>query len=89
MDTAADTSTATHLITVTVNEIPVQMKGPKATGLEIKQAAIEEGVEIQLDFVLSVELGPRQTRIIGDADEVVIHPHARFVAVPPDDNSQE
>ena len=32
----------------------------------IKQAAIDGGIAVQLDFILSLETGPGQTRIIGD-----------------------
>jgi hypothetical protein len=76
-----------HLVTVTVNEQPVELAGPKATGLEIKQAAIAQGVKIELSFVLSEELPNRKTRVVGDTDEVTITKHSRFVAVAPDDNS--
>jgi hypothetical protein len=76
-----------HLVTVTVNEKPVELEGPKATGLEIKQAAIAQGVKIEVSFVLSEELPNRRTRIVGDSDEVTINKHSRFVAVAPDDNS--
>ena len=76
-----------HLVTVAVNERPVELEGPKATGLEIKQAAIAQGVKIEVSFVLSEELPNRRTRIVGDTDEVTINKHSRFVAVAPDDNS--
>jgi len=39
-------------LTIKVNDNPVKMGKPKATVLEIKQAAIAQGVNIQLDFVL-------------------------------------
>jgi hypothetical protein len=76
-----------HVITVTVNEKPVEIEGPKATGLEIKQAAIAQGVKIELSFVLSEELPNRKTRIVGDTDVVTVTKHSRFIAVAPDDNS--
>jgi len=76
-----------HLVTITVNEKPVEIEGPKATGLEIKQAAIAQGVKIELSFVLSEELPNRKTRIVGDTDIVTVTKHSRFVAVAPDDNS--
>ena len=76
-----------HLITVTVNNHAVEVAGPKATGLEIKQAAIARGLRIELSFVLSEELPDRHTRIVGDTDVVTITKHSRFIAVAPDDNS--
>jgi hypothetical protein len=44
-------------------------------------------VSIQLDFVLSEEIGDRRTKVIGDKDEITVHPHSKFIAVAPDDNS--
>lgn len=75
-----------HTVVVHVNERPVTVT-QHATGLAIKQAAIAQGVPIQLDFVLSQELNDRRTKIIGDADTLTVNEHARFVAVAPDDNS--
>jgi len=76
-----------HLVTITVNEKPVELEGPKASGLEVKQAAIAQGVRIELSFVLSEELPNRRTRIVGDTDVVTITKHSRFIAVAPGDNS--
>lgn len=73
-------------VVIHVNERPVTV-AHRVTGLEIKQAAISQGVPIQLDFVLSQELNDRRTKIIGDTDEVSVNEHSRFVAVAPDDNS--
>ena len=56
-------------------------------GLEIKQAAIHAGVAIQLDFVLSLEVGPGQTRIIGDRDRVRVKSGQQYLAIADDDNS--
>ncbi len=76
-----------HLVTIAVNDQPVEIRGPRATGLEIKQSAITQGVRIELSFVLSEELPNRRTRIVGDTDVVIVTKHSRFVAVAPDDNS--
>jgi hypothetical protein len=76
-----------HVVTITVNEKPVEIQGPKATGLEIKQAAIAQGLKIEISFVLSEELPNRRTRIVGDTDVVTVTKHSRFSAVAPDDNS--
>ncbi len=51
------------------------------------QAAIAQGVKIELSFVLSEELPNRKTRIVGDTDVVTVTKHSPFIAVAPDDNS--
>ena len=57
------------------------------TGLEIKQAAIAQGVPIQLDFQLA-EIRPNgEHQIIGDGDVVTVTRHSKFVATAADDNS--
>jgi Multiubiquitin len=76
-----------HQVEILVNERMVKIEGPRATGLQIKQAAIAHGVPIQLDFVLSEELGERKSRVVGDHQEVAVTDHSRFIAVAPDDNS--
>jgi hypothetical protein len=74
-------------VTILVNESPVTMSDKKTTGKGIKEAAIQQGVKIQLDFVLSVELNDRRSKVVGDNDAVELHKHERFLAVAPDDNS--
>lgn len=76
-----------HEIEISVNGRTVRVLGPKTNGLAIKKAAIAQGVGIQLDFVLSEEIGERRTKVIGDTDDVTVHPHSKFIAVAPDDNS--
>ncbi len=77
----------THLVTISVNERPVVVPGPTATGLQIKQAAIDQGVPIQLSFVLSEEKPNHRTEIVGDSDVVSVTKNSRFLAIPHDDNS--
>ncbi len=89
-ETATSQTTAPErhrLIEITVNKHPVEVEEKVLTGLEIKEAAIAQGVSIQLDFVLSEHLGHGQTRIVGDNDEVKVHEHSKFTAVAGDDNS--
>lgn len=74
-------------IEVLVNEKPVILEERAQTGVSIKQAAIAQGVSIQLDFVLSIERGGGKTELIGDNDHIKVHPHDRFLAIPNDDNS--
>ena len=79
--------TGAHAVVLVVNEQSVHMHGKAATGAEIKQAAIAQGVAIQQNFVLQEELPNGTSRIIGDADEVRLREHLRFTAIAPDDNS--
>jgi hypothetical protein len=74
-------------ITIFVNEKPVTLDELKQTGMSIKRAAIAQGVQIQPDFVLSVERGGGKTDLIGDNQPVQVHKSERFLAIPNDDNS--
>lgn len=74
-------------VVIHVNRKPVKMAGAVHTGLEIKQAAIAQGVRIQLDFVLSEELAHGQMRIVGDNERVKLSNKSRFDAIPNDDHS--
>ena len=74
-------------IDVVVNDKPITLIGNRHTGVSIKEAAIDAGVPIDADFVLSLEYGNRQTKIIDDLETIEIDCDARIVAVPDDDNS--
>ena len=76
-----------HLVDIVVNTKSVDIPGPKATGLQIKEAAIAQGVQIQLSFQLSEKLDNHRTKVIGDTDTVSLHEGQVFVAVADDDNS--
>jgi hypothetical protein len=76
-----------QLVEIVVNNRPVRIKGPTATGLQIKEAAVAQGVKIELSFQLSEKLGDHKTKVIGDAETVTLHEGAVFVAVADDDNS--
>lgn len=75
------------VIHIVVNEKPVEVRGKDQTGLSVKQAAIAQGVQIQLDFVLSIERGGGKTDLIGDEEPVKVKDGDRFLAIPNDDNS--
>jgi hypothetical protein len=80
-------STVKHrTVEVSVNGQPVRLPEREMTGLEIKQAAIAQGVAIGENFQLSVKRGHRY-QVVGDADLVRVRPHGEFVCVAPDDNS--
>lgn len=76
-----------HPVTVHVNERPVQLPTNTDTGLEIKRAAIAQGVKIESDFILVEELGGDRTKNIGDSDVVHVTDRSRFLANSGDDNS--
>ncbi len=67
--------------------MPVKLRGRSATGMEIKQAAIKQGVLIQPNFILQEELPNGTSRVVGDNDHVHLQEHLRFTAIAPDDNS--
>lgn len=71
---------------IQVNSQNVTMRERKATGAEIKAAAIAQHVAIEPGFVLSVKRGNRY-RIVGDDDRVTLHQGLDFIATHADDNS--
>ena len=75
------------VIRILVNNQPVELHERRVTGLVIKQTAIDQGVRIEIDFVLFMERGNGQRQVIGDNDKVRVHPGSRFEAIPHDDNS--
>lgn len=83
---ATDLEVHHRTVEITVNKKEVRMDVHRATGLQIKEAAIAQGVQIELDFQLALVHG-HERRIIGDADTVELHKHEKFVATASDDNS--
>jgi hypothetical protein len=71
-----------HSIMIFVNGEQVELDRKTATGLEIKRAAIEQGVPIEIAFALYEELPEGKFRVIGDLDEVHLRESLRFVADP-------
>lgn len=76
-----------HPIEVMVNFKPVRLTERRLTGLAIKQTAIDQGVQIQQDFVLFELLAHDRRELIRDNETVEVRPGERFEAVPGDDNS--
>ena len=74
-------------VTIEVNDHKVEMPVVPATGLEIKKAAIKQEVNIQLNFVLQVQLPNGSIKVVGDNDKVALTEHLAFTAIAPDDNS--
>ena len=74
-------------VTIEVNDHKVEMPAGPATGLEIKEAAIKQDVNIALNFVLQLQLPNGSSKVIGDEDKVSLAEHLSFTAIAPDDNS--
>jgi hypothetical protein len=83
---AGQVRAAHRTIRVTVNNQAVELPEREVTGLEIKQDAISQGVQIQLNFPLSVKHGDRYVPV-GDDEPIRVHEGEKFLAVAPDDNS--
>jgi Multiubiquitin len=76
-----------RLVEISVNGKPVQIEGPKAMGRAIKEAAVAQGLTIQVNFVLSQVIGRDKRKVVGDTDSVAVNKNSEFIAVAPDDNS--
>lgn len=74
-------------IEIEVNGKPVEMPKAEATGLAIKEAAVAQGVNIQVGFMLQQELPNGSSKVVGNDDIVQLRKHLRFTAIAPDDNS--
>lgn len=73
-------------VTIKVNRNDVKIPRRWATGFEIKQAAINQGVKIQLDFLLYHIVDGEQVRIPDDK-QLTLRECDEFRCVAPDDNS--
>ena len=76
-----------ELISIEINDHKIDMPPGPTTGREIKQAAINQNVSIELEFVLQVDLPNGSSRIIGNEDKITSPEHRTFTAIAPDDNS--
>jgi hypothetical protein len=75
-------------VVVTVNTKPVTLSSHRVTGLEVKQAAIAQGVEIQEDFLLTLEAHEgKPVQTIKDDDTITVNKHSVFTANDGDDDS--
>jgi hypothetical protein len=86
-ETQAQTEGQLREVSILVNDQVVKVSGPRATGLEIKESAIRQGLPIDVGFQLIEELPHDRTRVVGDADVVEVRNDSRFLALAPDDNS--
>lgn len=76
-----------QVLLIEVNDKPVRILRGVHSGLQIKGAAIAQGVRISLDFVLSLHEAGGATRIIGNDDVVRVRHGQRYTAVADDDVS--
>ena len=74
-------------ITVMVNNHQVVFQDHKATGLEIKRTAIQQGVNIQEDFLLFQVKGGGKLDPVADDKTVTLNKNDEFRATAADDNS--
>jgi hypothetical protein len=75
-------------VTVSVNTKPVVLTTRRLTGIEIKGAAIGQGVAIELDFLLTLEAGEGRTaKTIADDETINVSKNSVFTANDGDDDS--
>lgn len=72
---------------ILVNFNPVTMPMRHGTGLEIKQNAIAQGVNIKVEFVLFRDKGHGRRDPIRDDERIELHEGEKFESVDGDDNS--
>ena len=78
---------ATKPFEISVNRKPVEVAGPVVTGLEIKEASVEQGLPIKLDFQLALVEADGKERVVGNSDKVDVREFKTFFATADDDNS--
>jgi Multiubiquitin len=88
-ETSASATREEHgTVTVTVNTKPVELSSHRVTGLEVKKAAIAQGVDIQEDFLLTLEAhSGNPARTVDDDETITVTKHSVFTANDVDDDS--
>lgn len=74
-------------VEIKVNNNAVKIRHGWRTGLEIKTAAIDQGVKIQLSFTLSEDLPDGTSKLVGDSDRVWIKGGEQFLAIDDHDDA--
>jgi hypothetical protein len=74
-------------VVIRVNNKPVEMPDKRATGLEIKEVAIQAGVNIKADFVLFAVLANGKQEVVKDDQVIKLHRDQYFEAIDNDDHS--
>jgi len=77
-----------HEVEVKVNRKPVVLRKKEVTGLEVKEAAIDQGVSIELGFILvrEAEHG-HPAEQIDDDQEIKVDKHTEFSCNDGDDDA--
>ena len=83
----AEDKVITKPFEIAVNRKPVEVAGPIVTGLEIKEASIQQGLPIEVSFQLALVEPDGKERIIGNSDKVDVRESKTFFATADDDNS--
>ncbi|GAA4481264.1 hypothetical protein [Microbacterium panaciterrae] len=76
-----------HTVTVPFNRKPIRLEQRAYSGLELKQEAIRQGVDIRLDYILFELKHNGRREIIADREHVQVNKESAFVANSGDDNS--
>ena len=87
MDQEANIEQGLAKCRVRVNGEAVTLVGEQHAPSSIKRTAIEQGIAIKEDFVLSIEYEPQKTRILDVDEVVVVEEDTCFFAVADDDNA--
>jgi hypothetical protein len=75
-------------VTVTVNTKPVGVPDNEVTGLQVKEAAKNQGVEIELDFLLMLEgHGGHDPRLVADDEPFKVNKNSSFTCNDGEDDS--
>ncbi|MDN4597592.1 hypothetical protein [Leifsonia virtsii] len=74
-------------VTVLFNKQHITLQQRRYTGIELKEAAIAQGVAIQLDFVLFEVKHNGRRDVVGDHDTVEVNKESEFAAMGNDNNS--
>jgi len=76
-----------HGVTVEVNRTKIILATHRITGLELKQAAIDQGATLEIDFQLWRITGEHSRVQVPNDEELELHDGECFAANAPDDNA--
>jgi L-cysteine desulfidase len=74
-------------VDILVNGKPVTVPDKEVTGLQIKEAAIAQGVNIKLNFLVFRDLSNGQQASVKDDETIKVHHKERFDVLCNDDHS--
>jgi hypothetical protein len=74
-------------VTVEVNSTAVVLSEHLVTGLQLKQAAIDQGATLEIDFQLWRLTGEHKRDQVANDEKVHLHDGERFAATASDDNA--